>query len=125
MRRITGKQPPARDMIREVFEELNLPSREKLRGALKKRGIQFTEDQIDSIVKKSGARQIYAPRSTYPGKVATSAPDTRWAADTISLVSNPSSSGHKYILVVVDQFTRQSWGTATKDIQTQTIANAF
>ena len=31
----------------------------------------------------------------------------------------------KYILVVVAQLTRQTWATATKDIQTQTIANAF
>ena len=125
-RRTTTKRAPAQgNQIREVCEELKFPSRDKLKAALKKRSIQSTEGQLDADVKKSGGRQIYAPRSTYPGKVATYAPDTRWAADTTSLVSNPSSSGHAYILVVVDQFTRQTWATPLMDIKVQTVANAF
>ena len=77
-----------------VFQELTFPSRDKLKAALKKRTIEFTEAQLDAVVKKSGARQLYAPRSTYPGKIATYAPDTRWVADIISLVSKPNPSGH-------------------------------
>ena len=125
-RRITTKRAPAQgNQIREVFEELNFPSRDKLKAALKKRSIEYTEAQLDAVVKKSGARQIYAPRSTYPGKVATYAPDTRWAADMVSLVSKPSASGRAYILVVVDQFTRQTWATPLMDINVQTMANMF
>ena len=126
MRRLVGRQPPPPAYrIRGVFEELNFPSREKLRVALKKRGIPFREDELDDVVRKSGARQIYAPRSNYPGNVASHAPDTRWGADTVNLTANPSTSGHKYILVVADYFTRQTWATPLMDIQVQTIANAF
>ncbi|MDA8582770.1 DDE-type integrase/transposase/recombinase [bacterium] len=126
MRRLVGRQPaPPAYQIRAVFEELNFPSRDKLKTVLKKRNIRWTEAEIDSIVKKSGARQIYAPRSTYPGKVASTDSDTRWGADTISLVANPSTSGHKYILVVCDYFTRQTWATALKDIQAKTTADAL
>ena len=46
--------------------------------------------QIDAVVKKNGARQIDASRSSYPRKVATYAPDTTWAVCMINLVSNPS-----------------------------------
>ena len=60
-RRLVGRQPaPIPYQIRGVFEELNFPSREKLKIALKKRNIRFTDDEIDEVVKKSGARQIYA-----------------------------------------------------------------
>ena len=77
------------------------------------------------MVRKSGARQIYAPITNYPGEVASHAPDTRWGADTVNLTAIPSTSGHKYILVVADYFTRQTWATPLMDIQVQTIAGAF
>ena len=74
-RRLVGRQPaPIPYQIRGVFEELNFPSREKLKIALKKRNIRYTEQDLDDVVRKSGARQIYAPRSVYPGKVASHSP---------------------------------------------------
>ena len=125
-RRLVGRQPPPPAYrIRGVFEELNFPSRDKLKTALKKRSIRFTDDEIDAVVDKSGARQIYAPRSVYPGKVASHAPDTRWGADIANLTFNPSPSGHKYILVVADYFTRQTWATPLMDIQVPTVTATF
>ena len=83
-RRLVGRQtPPPAYRIRGVFEELNFPSRDKLKTALRKRGIPYTDEELDDVVKKSGARQIYAPRSVYPGKVASHAPDTRWGGGQI------------------------------------------
>ena len=56
MRRLVGRQPaPPAYQIRGVFEELNFPSRDKLKTVLKKRNIRWTEAEIDSVVKKSGA----------------------------------------------------------------------
>ena len=125
MGRLVGRQPaPPAYQIRAVFEELNFPSRDKLKTVLKKRNIRWTEAEIDSVVKKSGARQIYAPRSTYLGKIASTDSDTL-GADTISLVANPSTTGHKYILVVCDYFTRQTWATPLKDIQANTTSDAL
>ena len=111
--------------IRGVFEEFNFPSINKLKNALRKRGIRFRQAELDDVDNKSGARQIYAPRNVYPGKVASHAPDTRWGADIAKLTSNPSSSGHKYILVVVDYFTRQTWATPLMNIQVPTVSAAF
>ena len=51
MRRLVGRQPaPPAYRIRGVFEELNFPSREKLRAALKKRDIPFREEELDDVV---------------------------------------------------------------------------
>ena len=88
-RRITTKRAPPRDIIRDVFDELNQPSLRQLKRTLKKRGIPFTDAAIEAVVKNSGARLMYAPRATYPGKIASTAPDTRWAADTVHMVSQP------------------------------------
>ena len=84
-----------------------------------------TDDEIDEVVKKSGARQIYAPRSNCPGKVASHSADTRWGADVANLTSNPSSSGHEYILVVADYVTRQTRATPLMKIQVPPVAAAF
>ena len=106
-RRLVGKQsaappappppapsaPPPRDQIREVYDELNFPNTKALKTALKKRGIPFADAQLKEVVDKSGAKQIYAPRASYPGKIASTAPDTKWAADTMHLVSQPSKPG--------------------------------
>ena len=104
-RRLTGKQPAPRDLIREVFDELNQPSLRQLKVVLQKRGIRHTHNEIEKVVNNSGARQLYAPRVEYPGKIASTAPDTRWAADTVHMVSQPDGE-FKYILVAQDIFTR-------------------
>ena len=57
--------------------------------------------------------------------MASHAPDTRWGADIANLTSNPSSSGHKYILVVTDYFTSQTWATPVMDIRMPTVTAAF
>ena len=88
-RRLTGKQPARRDLIREVFDELNQPSLRQLKVVLRKRGIPFTDKAINNVVNNSGARQLYAPRVEYPGKITSTAPDTRWAAHTVHMVSQP------------------------------------
>ena len=104
-RRLTGKQPAPRDLIREVFDELNQPSVRQLKVVLRKRGIPHMHNDIERVVNTSGARQLYAPRVEYPGKIASTAPDTRWAADTVHMVSQPDGE-FKYILVAQDIFTR-------------------
>ncbi|MDA8583325.1 hypothetical protein N9L68_03805 [bacterium] len=79
MRMLVGRQPrPPAYQNRGVFEELNFPSGEKLKATLKKRNIRWTQSEIDNVVRKSGARYIYAPPGVYPGKAASHSPDARW-----------------------------------------------
>ena len=136
-RRLVGKQsaappppppaaPPPRDRIREVYDELNFPNSKALKTVLKKRGIPFTDASIKEVVEKSGAKQVYAPRSDYPGKIASTAPDTRWAADTIQLVSQPSKpGGEKYILCAQDIFTRELFAKPLMNVTSAVVAQAF
>ena len=122
--RLTGKQPAPRDLIREVFDELNQPSLRQLKVVLRKRGIPFTDNAINNVVNNSGARQLYAPRVEYPGKIASTAPDTRWAADTVHTVSQPGGN-FKYILVVQDTFTRELFAKPFETNTSQEVAERF
>ena len=84
----------------------------------------FTGAAIEAVVKNSGARQIYAPRATYPGKIVFTAPDTRWAADTVHMVSQPEGD-FKYILTVPYIFTRELSAKALKTNRPAEVAQKF
>ena len=94
-KRLTNKQ--AVDPIRRLFEDLNQPSEPRLKQALKARGIPFTNEQVSSIVKGSASRQIFAPRQRYVGKVTSTAPNLRWAADMVFMSSTPNKNGQKFM----------------------------
>ena len=123
-RRLTGKQPAPRDLIRDVFDELNHPSLRQLKVVLQKRGIRHTHNEIEKVVTNSGARHLYAPRVEYPGNIASTAPDTRWAADTIHMVSQPDGDS-KHILAAQDIFTRELFAKALKTNASQEATEKF
>ena len=81
------------DQIREIFEELNFPGAERLKKALKNRGIPFTKEQVNEITKGESVRQIQqaAPRLT--GKVASHYQNYEWMADLIDWTTAPAQSG--------------------------------
>ena len=111
-------------MIRDVFDELNQPSLRQLNVVLRKRGIPFTDNAINNVVNNSGARQIYVPRVEYPGNIASTAPDTRWATDTVHMVSQPDGD-FKYILVVQDICIRSLFAKFPKTNTAQEVAHRF
>ena len=112
------------DRIREIFEELNFPGAERLKKALKNRGIPFTKEQVNEITKGESVRQIQqaAPRLT--GKVASHYQNYEWMADLIDWTTAPAQSGatsrpegpkmkqdpERFILVVQDVFPRKMLG---------------
>jgi len=114
------------EAIRDLFEELNQPSAARLKAVLKRRGIEYDAADVDALVRKSGQRQIFAPRQQYPGKVTAPARNTRWAADSIHLASNPSKpGGEKYILVAQDIFSRRLFAEALQTISGPAVTRAF
>ena len=71
--RIVGKQPAPLTTIQEVFEALNRPGVERLKQALRARGIPFTNEEVRNVVKGSEAKQLMAPRQRYDGRIAKAA----------------------------------------------------
>ncbi len=77
--------------IREVFEELNRPSVARLKTALKQRDIPFDTKSVNEVVSKSTEKQQELPVYNYKeGKIAATAPNSRWMIDTVDLTAKPS-----------------------------------
>ena len=87
-RRLIGKQQP--DPLRRLFNEWNHPGLKRFKQALQRQNVSFTNAQVSDIVKGSAARQIFAPRQRVVGKVTSTAPDARWAADMLVFTSTPA-----------------------------------
>ena len=122
-RRITNKQAPPQT-IRNVFEELNRPGVDRLKLALRSRSIPFTDEEVRNVVRGNEQRQLFAPRRRYEGKVVSSRPNERWAADLIHMTAQPSPP-YTHILVVQDTFTRKIFARALQSATPQEVTVAF
>ena len=113
--------PPDNDRlerIKQVFEELNRPSKYRLATALKARGVAYSTKDLDEIGSTSTEKQLQAPAYNYKGKITSTGQNERWALDTIDLTAHPSpmkgsKDTMKYIVVAQDIFTRKIFAEAS------------
>ena len=110
------------EAIELVYEELNRPSLAKLKTVLRKRGIEFTPSQLESLAKTDTGRQLLAPQQQYKGRIFSDGINDRWAADLSDFTACPDK-GAMYILVVQDIFTRRVFATALKKNDSKTGPN--
>jgi hypothetical protein len=87
------------------------PSRREVMGWLKKQFIY----QRYLIPKRSGGISSFVPRT----------PLHSLSADLIDLQNKPSFGNYRYILVVVDNFSRYMWARATKGKKADQIGAAM
>ena len=125
--------PPDNDRqerIKQVFEELNRPSKSRLATALKARGIAYSTKDLDEIVSKSTEKQLQAPAYNYKGKITSTGKNERWAIDTIDLTAHPSpmkgsKDNMKYIVVAQDIFTRKIFAEASPKNTPEAVGKIF
>ena len=123
MRRIVGKQAP-QQTVKSVFEELNRPGIERLKQALRARGITFTNQEVVDVVRGSEQKQVLAPRQRYEGKIASQYVNQRWAADLIDFTAQPSGE-FTHILVVQDIFSRKVFAKPLTSSSPAEVTAAF
>jgi transposase InsO family protein len=106
------------EQLRELAKKLGNPGADKLFTAAKKRGIQVTRNQVKQLLETKGAKQLFRPLPESKGKTGAEAPFTRMMMDLIEFRTNPSKVGretYKYILVLIDVFSREVWAAPVKD----------
>jgi transposase InsO family protein len=108
-----------------LYEELGFPSAEKLYVAARRQGMDVTRAQAEAVAKGSGVAQINAPGPTFKGKIAAAAPQARWQADLIDFTATRSLRGERYILVVMDVFSRKLWARALENKESEDVAWEF
>ena len=90
--------------LHTLWVDLNRPSPEKFRLALRRKGIAAPSvaDIRNLFYKYQSSKQIFAPAPKYKGKIFSPGLDRRWAADIMI------TAGH-HTLIVQDIFSRYAW----------------
>ena len=111
--------------IQALAEQLNWPSSQKLKLALKAEGIRFKKKEVDELVKSQAGRQVQAPTTGYNGRIVAQEMDSNWSCDLIDVSAAPSfGKGERYILCCQDVFSRYIWTRAIEDKTLATVAMA-
>ena len=95
-----------------------------MKQALRSRNSASTAEEVQKVVRGSEQRQIFAPRQRYEGKITSSSPNQRWAADLIHMTAQPSPP-YTHILIVQDIFTRNVYARALQSSTPQEVTAAF
>ena len=96
-----------------------------------RRKLPVNKPEVRDFVKKQSARQVFAARPQYDGKVVASRLNERWAADLIDYTATPSrgkkpeNTPYKYILIVQDIYSRKLYAVALREKTQETVVNAF
>ena len=86
------------------------PGADKLYIAARKRGIPATRSQVKQYIGAIGSKQIFKPLPRSSGVTAAEDVATRFQADLIDYHTKPSVANgitYRYVLVLVDVFTRE------------------
>ena len=83
-RRITGKQPVQDKVntIRSVFEQLNRPGVERLKQALRSRGIPFKDQEVQSLVRGSDRAALPRHNSAFCSRAMVVREFSIWLVET-------------------------------------------
>ena len=108
------------EALRELFEELNQPSAQKLLAAAKKRKLNVTAQQAKEVAGAEPTRQVFTAKGfTNKGSIPSSGQRDRWQADLLDFKEYDAeqNKGSKYALIVTRVFDRQ---VRTADLKTKT-----
>ena len=107
-------------MLKELFEELNFPSKKNLIRAAKKRGISL--EGIDDVIKEQPVAQLFGKAPAQKGAISTAGEHDKYQADLISFkqYNRKANGGHSDALSVTNVYDRKTHVLPLKS-QEQTI----
>ena len=113
--------------LRAVWLGAGRPGVDKFYAAVRRSGLAVRRQAAQEFVKKQETRQVFAPGPKSGGRVTASRLDDRWQADLIDWKQMDASKneGYKYILVVVDVFSRFMWTIPTESKSLETTIGTF
>ena len=115
------------EALQALSAELGYPSADKLWLAARRRNPPVTKAEVTAFTKQQSARQVFAARPKYDGKVVASRANERWAADLIDYTATPSqaavkeTNSYKYILIAQDIYSRKLYGVALREKTQATV----
>ena len=105
--------------LQTIYEESGRPGARAFRTAARRGGENITQAEAQQFVSGQSNAQVLQGRLPSDGKVTASREDVRWQADLLDYSKKKKQpGGFKYVLTVIDVFTRYVWTeriTAKKD----------
>lgn len=93
--------------LNELYLRYNYPGINKLYRITKENNININKKQITQFIKKQKLNQIYNPQHNKQGYITAFQPFDRVQIDLVDLQNfKRQNKGYRYILIVVDVFTR-------------------
>ena len=95
--------------LKELYEELNYPSKTKLLQVAKRRGINTAG--VDDVITEKPVQQLFGKAPAQKGHIATTGEHDKWQADLIDFkqYSKKNNEGHNHALVVTNVFDRKTY----------------
>lgn len=117
------------DLIEKYYNDYNFPSVEKLYKLMKNDNISVTKKEVKSFLDKQEEAQIIRPAPKVKkqlGKVVSFKPNSIWNMDLFFLQKyHTNNKGYKYILCVIDVFTRKAYAQPLKTKEEDEFIAAF
>jgi hypothetical protein len=113
--------------IKDLYEELNFPSKTKLKQVAKKRKIGYTEDELDNLYKETPVGQLFGKAPASKGHIATAGEFDKFQADIIDYkqFSKKANEGHIAALSVTNVFDRKTYTEKLKSKAPKEVWAAF
>ena len=111
--------------IAELFEQLDFPSKTKLKQAAKKKGI--STEGIDALYKERPVGQLFGKAPASKGAIATAGEHQKYQADIIDYkqFSKKANDGFQHALSVTNVFDRKTHVLPLKSKQPSEVLQKF
>ena len=112
--------------LQELYEEAGRPGARAFRPLARRKGEDVSTQQAQQFVAQQSSAQVFHGRLPSDGKIAASRSGIRLMADLISFVGRKKQPEEwKYVLIVVDVFSRRAFVEKLRDNQSNTVLAAF
>lgn len=112
--------------LKDLYVELGFPGQEKLYYHAKEHGYKMK--QVKEFLKKQEVAQLHKPIGVAKSKahILSFFLDSRWQADLIDMQQySHANAGYKWILVIVDVFSRYGWTFKLKNKEGKSVSVAL
>ena len=113
--------------IPTLYKKYNYPSKSKLYQLAKLEGVKATLKDIEDFLSKQYAQQIYSKKIPQKrGHIVSFQPDLRYQMDLVDMSNfSRTNGGFKWILMMVDIFTRKLYAYLLKNKDKDSILGAL
>lgn len=114
------------DELNKVYEEYGSPGINKFKKILKELGLKHKSKDVDEFVKKQTSNQVFNEPKKKSGHIVSFQYMDRVQIDIIDMSKFYNTNSHyKYILLIIDIFSRKLWAFLLKNKTIDAVDNAL